>query len=133
MVEAHTGSHSLATLAVQQRDSSRYLLFDEQMQLCGRQFVREDRTELVRPKPNLQALAFSGIHFISPRLLGLISEEGVFSIMETYLRLAGASEKGEHIIGYRADGAYWRDLGKRESVAQAAQDVENSSLLSGLE
>ena len=133
MVEAHTASDSLATLAVQQRDSSRYLLFDEQMQLCGRQFVREDRTEVVRPKPNLQALAFSGIHIISPRLLGMISEEGVFSIMETYLRLAGSTENDGRITAYRTDGAYWRDLGKRESVAQAAQDVKDSSLLSGLE
>lgn len=133
MVEEHDRSNSLATLAVQKRDSSRYLLFDQQMQLCGRRFVREDRTELVRPKPDLQALAFSGIHVISPRLLELIAEDGVFSIVETYLRLAGLSENGYRITGYLADGAYWRDLGRRESVEQAARDVKVSPLLSGLE
>ncbi|MGC2694386.1 MAG: nucleotidyltransferase family protein [Candidatus Angelobacter sp.] len=130
MIALHKESGAPATLAVQQRESSRYLLFNEQMQLCGRQFVREGRTELVLPSPNLQPLAFAGIHVISPQLLGMISEEGVFSVVESYLRLA---DKGEKILGYRADGAYWRDLGRPESVAQAAQDMKDNSLLSGLE
>ena len=36
MVQFHTESQALATLAVQDRKTSRYLLFDEQLQLCGR-------------------------------------------------------------------------------------------------
>src|ERR1035438_8291785 len=76
MLRFHNASHALATLAVQDRKSSRYLLFDEQFQLCGRRFEREDRTELVRPTQPLQALAFSGIHVISPRLLALMTEGG---------------------------------------------------------
>jgi len=69
----------------------------------------------------LQELAFSGIHVISPRLLELMSENGAFSIVQSYLRLAG---EGERIVAYRADGAYWRDLGKPESVARAAADLK---------
>ena len=48
-----------------------------------------------------------------------MSEEGVFSIANTYLRLAG---QGENIQGYRADEFYWRDLGKPESLVQAEKD-----------
>ena len=121
MLDFHNGNQALATLAVQQRQTSRYLLFDEQMRLCGRRLVEEQKTELVRPSQQLQELAFSGIHVISPRLLELMSENGAFSIVQSYLRLAG---EGERIVAYRADGAYWRDLGKPESVARAAADLK---------
>ena len=56
----------------------------------------------------LQPLAFCGVHVISPRMLNMMTEDGVFSIIESYLRLAG---EGEKITAFRADGAYWRDLG----------------------
>src|SRR4029077_18373593 len=36
MVQSHTQNKALATLAVQERKRSRYLLFDDQLQLCGR-------------------------------------------------------------------------------------------------
>ena len=118
MVQFHMETQALATLAVQDRPTSRYLLFDEQQQLCGR---RSGVDELVRPSRDVQALAFSGIHVISPRLLTLMTEAGAFSIIETYLRLAAA---GEEIRALRADEYYWRDLGKPESVAQAAEDMK---------
>ena len=73
-----------------------------------------------------QALAFSGIHVISPRLLTMMTEEGVFSIITSYLRLAALGEK---IVAFRADEYYWRDLGKPENVAQAAQDLKHKVLL----
>jgi NDP-sugar pyrophosphorylase family protein len=123
MLDFHTQNQALATLAVQQRQTSRYLLFDDQMRLCGRRLVKEQKTELVRPSPQLQELAFSGIHVISPRLLQMMSEEGAFSIVQSYLRLAGAGEK---IMAYRADGDYWCDLGRPESVARVAEDLKVS-------
>lgn len=128
MLDFHTQNQALATLAVQQRPSSRYLLIDDQMRLCGRRLVKEQKTELVRPSPQLQELAFSGIHVISPRLLRMMSEEGAFSIVQSYLRLSG---EGERIVAYRADGDYWRDLGKPESVALAAEDLKKQAVLRG--
>lgn len=125
MVEGHREKHALATLAVQDRETSRYLLFDEALQLCGRRLGREGTAELVRSPAHLQALAFSGIHVISPRLLAMMSEEGIFSIITTYLRLAG---QGERILGFRADGYYWRDLGKPENIRQAAEDLERKKI-----
>jgi mannose-1-phosphate guanylyltransferase len=120
MVRFHDANQALATLAVQERKSSRYLLFDEQGQLCGRRFEREDRTELVRASEPLQPLAFSGIHIISPRLLTMMTEHGVFSIIDAYLRLAGSGEK---LVAFRVDDAYWRDLGTIESLRQAEKDL----------
>ena len=125
MVEFHRQHQALATLAVQDRETSRYLLFDEEHQLCGRQAGRHHPPEMVRPAQTTQALAFSGVHVISPRLFSLMTEQGVFSIITSYLRLAA---QGEKIIAFRADAYYWRDLGKPESLAQAEQDVKSRLL-----
>jgi NDP-sugar pyrophosphorylase family protein len=126
MVQSHAESQALATLAVQDREASRYLLFDQQLQLCGRPPGRDSKAEVVGSAEKVQELAFSGIHVISPRFLGMIIEEGVFSIISAYLRLAG---DGEKIVGFRADEYYWRDLGKPENVKQAARDLEQKVLL----
>ena len=120
MVQFHKENQALATLAVQDRETSRYLLFDEQRQLCGRR-TRRDQPELVRSCQQAQALAFSGIHVISPHLLGMMVEELAFSVITSYLRLAA---QGEKIVAFRTDQYYWRDLGTLENVAQASQDLK---------
>ena len=126
MLKFHETEKALATLAVQDRESTRYLLFDESLELCGRQTGRNGKQELVRPSKKLLPLAFSGIHVISPRFLTKMSEDGVFSIIDTYLR---AAQQGEKILGFRADRFYWRDLGRPESVAQAAADIGSKRIL----
>lgn len=120
MVQAHVANHALATLAVQKRETSRRLLFDADLQLCGRQTGRHP-AQFVRAAKEISPLAFSGVHVISPRFLGRMTEDGAFSIIESYLRLSG---EGEKISAFRADGYYWRDLGTPENVAQAARDFE---------
>jgi mannose-1-phosphate guanylyltransferase len=125
MVRFHSEHQALATLAVQERKSSRQLLFDANGLLCGRRFEHEDRTELARPSGDLRTLAFCGIHVISPRLLAMMSEDGAFSIIETYLRLAA---RGERIVAFRADGAYWQDLGTVGSLEQAETDFRRGLL-----
>jgi NDP-sugar pyrophosphorylase family protein len=121
MRQLHFQTQALATLAVQGRDTSRLLLFDEQRQLCGRRAGRNQPPELVRPAQTTQAWAFSGIHVISPRLFSLLTEDGAFPIIASYLRLAA---QGEKILGFRADQYYWRDLGNPKNVAHAAQDLK---------
>jgi len=124
MMQSHKQNKALATLGVQKRETGRYLLFDEQLQLCGRRGGRDQKPEIVRPSSRTQALAFSGIHVISPRLLSEMTEEGVFSIITSYLRLAG---QGESIAALLADEYYWRDLGKPADLQQAAQDLEQKA------
>jgi NDP-sugar pyrophosphorylase family protein len=125
MLRFHTESKALATLAVQHRETSRYLLFDEQMRLCGRS-AHDAIAEIARPSAHVQALAFSGIHIISPRLLPMMTEEGVFSIITSYLRLAAREEA---IVAFRDDESYWRDLGRPDSVMQAAEDLAQHAFL----
>ena len=121
MVEDHKKNNALATLAVQERKTSRYLLFNDQLQLCGRRLVKEEKTEIVRTSAHMSELAFAGIHVISPRIFPLLKEDSIFSIIPAYLRLAS---QGEKIQAFRADEYYWRDLGKPENIQQAEQDMK---------
>jgi len=110
MLQFHAENQALATLAVQNRETSRPLLFNDHHQLCGRR-IDNKNTVISSEARNLssipfQALAFSGIHVISPRLLPLLTEEGIFSIIPSYLRL---SAQGQEILAFRADDYYWRD------------------------
>jgi mannose-1-phosphate guanylyltransferase len=126
MVQFHDEHAALATLAVQERETSRYLLFDKQLRLCGRRARDEQKADSVPSSQPVEALAFTGIHVISPRLLTMMAEEGVFPIIPSYLRLAALGEK---VLAFRADQYYWRDLGKPENVAQTAQDLKQKVLL----
>ena len=117
MLQFHSDNETLATLAVQERDTSRYLLFDDQLQLCGRQSEADGKMEIVRESEHPpQALAFSGIHVISPRLLQKMTEEGKFSIIDAYLSLAGRDCR---IMAFRADEYSWRDVGRLENLRRA--------------
>jgi len=124
MVKSHDEHRAMATLAVQERETSRYLLFDEKLRLCGRLSGHDQPAEFTRSTQqlNLQALAFSGIHIISPSMLARMMEDGAFSIITSYLELAA---QGENIHAFRADKYYWRDLGRPENIAQAERDLKN--------
>ncbi len=120
MAQFHVEHNALATLAVQERETSRYLLFDAQDQLCGRRAGQDGPLELARPADQFQALAFSGIHVLSPQIFAKMHEEGAFSIVQTYLDLAA---RGEKILAFPADGCYWRDLGRLDNLNEAAKDL----------
>jgi len=116
MYAAHRQEASLATLAVMERETSRYLLFDD-AGLYGWENV--DSGEAVRtrePAGEEMRLAFTGVHVISPEFLGLVTERGAFPIFEPYLRLARA---GHRIAPYRVDGRTWIDIGTHEDLARA--------------
>jgi NDP-sugar pyrophosphorylase family protein len=125
MLRFHTANRALATLAVQDRESSRYLVFDQYLRLCGRRAGRDQQAELVRSSAQAQPLAFCGIHVISPDLLLLMKEEAAFSITDAYLELAAG---GAGIVGFRADEYYWRDLGSPVNLRQAAEDLAQQAL-----
>jgi NDP-sugar pyrophosphorylase family protein len=51
-----------------------------------------------------------------------MTEEGTFSIIDVYLRLAA---QGEKIKSFSADEYEWRDLGTPERVARAAEELQD--------
>lgn len=115
MISRHRQQKPLATLAVSQRETSRYFLFDEKNILSGWRNVKTGEERIVRANNGLIQKAFSGIHVINSSLLALLHQEGKFSMVDVYLGLAK-----DHIIScYDHTGANMIDVGKPESIAKA--------------
>jgi N-acetyl-alpha-D-muramate 1-phosphate uridylyltransferase len=116
MYRQHLERGPLATLAVMSRSSSRQLLFDDAGLLGRTDSGKGLRIEARPPIGEVRERAFAGIHVVDPELPGLITEEGVFSILEPYLRLA---REGQRIEGFETDAFPWMDVGKPEQLAAA--------------
>lgn len=112
----HLGTSSIATLAVQKRNSSRYFLFDEKKNLCGWQNIKTGEIKSARePIGNLSQLAFSGIHVVDPKIFPLMPDENVFSIVEFYLSIASFNR----ITYFDHTDSQFLDLGKKENLHEA--------------
>jgi NDP-sugar pyrophosphorylase family protein len=109
-------SNCLATLAVRSCESDRYFLFNDAGLLCGWENVRTGEQKISRPnEKNLRRFGFTGIHQISPAIFPLMTEEGVFSITDVYLRLA----VNHDIRMIDVTDAAWFDIGSLEQLAVA--------------
>lgn len=116
MREQHLSSGSLVTLAVQKRETSRYLLFDQKNSLCGWRSVKEKKVDMRKaPSGQTTDYGFCGIHFLSPSIFDFMEDEGAFSIITFYLHLISLGAK---IQAYSADHYSWYDLGKKEVLAK---------------
>ncbi len=109
----HLQDKPLATLAVTDRATSRYLLFDENNILCG---WLNEKTGEHKGKPGTKK-AFSGIQIISPEIFSLITEEGKFSLIDLYLRLS----VDHNLISFDHSETKFIDVGKPESIAKAEE------------
>lgn len=110
MVQQQKKTDCLATLAVNQRQTKRYLIFDECHLLCGWKSLLEKKEILVRsPSGRTVELAFGGMHVIAPAIFTKAPTEEAFSIIDWYLQLA---RTGERIGAFRIDQYSWQDIGK---------------------
>jgi N-acetyl-alpha-D-muramate 1-phosphate uridylyltransferase len=115
MISFHQQHSPLATLAVTDRPSSRYFLFNEKDRLCGWRNVKTGAARISFSAPVMQEKAFSGIHILSPEIFPLMQQQGKFSIVDVYLELAAS-----HIIkAFDHSGSKLVDVGKPEAVAIA--------------
>jgi N-acetyl-alpha-D-muramate 1-phosphate uridylyltransferase len=115
MISFHQGEKPLATIAITNRKSSRYFLFDKNDRLCGWRNTKNGEEKISIPDLLLREKAFSGIHIISPEIFPLIHQQGKFSIVDVYLELAAT----HRIIGYDHSGSKLVDVGRTEAVAVA--------------
>lgn len=119
LARSHDEADALATLAVNRRTASRYLVFDDSG-LCGRVDTRDGSEEWARmPSESRWRAGFTGIQAVSPGILGRLGEEGAFSITRTYLRLAAA---GSRVLPHDVTGALWMDIGTPERLDSARQE-----------
>ena len=115
MILQHKKQNPLVTLAVTQRDTSRYFLFDELDHLCGWRNIKTGDQKMSREAEKITQKAFSGIHVISPKIFTLIKMEGKFSMVDVYLELA----KTQTITAFDHSGSKFIDVGKPESILKA--------------
>lgn len=115
IIQQHRNADCLATLAVSERETSRYFLFNDRLQLCGWRNTKTGEEKIVRPSLNLKQKAFSGIHVISNKLFSLVQQEGKFSMVDVYLGLA----KDHFIQAFDHSNSKFIDVGKPESIAKA--------------
>lgn len=107
------------TLLVSQRQTQRYLLFDETNRLVG--WTNIATGEVKSPYPDIKnrlvrRFAFSGIQVFHPSLLPLMdSWQGKFSIIDFYLSICDKVD-----IKYRLDAQLQLlDVGKLDSITKA--------------
>lgn len=116
--QQHIESNALATLAVKNRKTSRYFLFDNNGQMIGWKNMKTNEIRMSRISlGKLNALAFSGIHVVSPEIFKLMKKEGKFSITDVYLELSRTNK----IIGYQCESSMWIDLGNADNLAKAEE------------
>lgn len=119
---------AIATLAVSERKTRRYLLFDDAMRLVG--WTDTATGEVRSPYGDIEVssyrkLAFSGIHLISDRVFPVMEEamEGAerFPIIDFYLRIC----RDHPVAGYDATGSGMVDVGKFGSLAEAEKQASD--------
>ncbi|MCF0196841.1 MAG: nucleotidyltransferase family protein [Bacteroidaceae bacterium] len=108
-----------AVLLVSERQSSRYLLFDDAMRLVGWTNVRTGEVKSPYKSLDINAcrrMAFAGIHQMSTALLPLMERwEPRFSIIDFYLSVCAE----RRICGYVQTDLRLMDVGKIETLAEA--------------
>ena len=126
LYQSHIKNNPVATLAVRQRKTSRYFLFDDKLSLCGWKNIDTGELKISKDKVDeLIPLAFSGIQVLNPEIFKLINETGKFSLTDLYLRLATYN----HITGLPHNRGYWFDLGKPENITEAEILLKQSQFL----
>lgn len=113
-VKYHKEIKDFATLAVSDRESSRKLLFNDDLVLKGWLNVATGEQRLAEYNKGFKPYAFSGVHCINPKIFDKIKRTGKFSIMEEYLDLMLT----EQIHGF-VHNSILVDVGRPESVLEA--------------
>jgi len=116
-IDHHRQTGSFISLAIAERKTSRFLLFNEQNRLCGWRNIKGDEIieKITMPAHSYFQKAYSGMAMFEPAIFDHITVAGKFSIIDVYLQLAQA----KIISGYHHTGDKWVDVGRQESVSVA--------------
>lgn len=117
MILQHKKENPLATLAVTNRKTSRYFLFDRSGNLCGWKNEQSGEQKISRQTDKYIQKAFSGIHVISPKIFSLMKMTGKFSMVDVYLELA----RTHTIASFDHSNSKFIDVGKPESIVKAEE------------
>ena len=137
----------VSRLVVSERQTQRYLLFDEQNYLCGWTNIAtgeykpsslqgEELRSIERPEDGrrtsgggLRKLAFSGMQILSPEVFEYMdpvaSEKGdKFSLIDFYLQIINHQSSIIHLKAYIPDAYKMMDVGKIDQIEEAEAFAE---------
>lgn len=114
---SHQQQNSLITLAVTDRETSRYLLFNKYNRLCGWRNTKTGEEKIAVDAKEYFEKAYSGLAIFEPGVFDLIPFTGKFSLIDVYLALANENK----IAGFDHSESKLLDVGKPESVARAEE------------
>lgn len=130
LYEFHLRSDNDITLLVNDRESTRKLIFDNKMTLTGWHHLKENRyipSDFSIDNKNYE-LAFSGIYIINKEAVEEMREifgEGKYSVMKYFLHPKRKCKIG----GYVQDNLYIIDIGKPAGLAQASEFLKNYPII----
>jgi len=111
MLTHHVATNADVTLAVRQRQTARYLVFEsEGLRLCGWKNVKTGEEKMPVEPVHPVELAFSGIHVLNRSFVDQIQSVEKHSLTPLYLQFADKSR----ILGYQHQEDDWMDVGKYE-------------------
>jgi len=113
----HQQENALITVAVSERETSRYLLFNKYNRLIGWRNKNTGQEKIVIQAKDIFEKAYSGLAIFQPEALDLITLRGKFSLIDAYLELAPQNK----IAAYDHTGERLIDVGKPESIRLAEQ------------
>ncbi len=123
--QSHLNSGAAASLAVQKRDTTRPLLFDENMHLCGKKSKHDGQFNIVKsPSGTIVQWAFCGIQVIQPEIFLEYPANRFYSI-DVYTKNAA---KNKIIKGIDIGTNYWKDLGTSTDITEAEKEIESFQL-----
>ena len=117
---SHQQENSLITLAITNRKTSRYLLFNKYNRLCGWRNTTTGEERIALEAKDMFEKAYSGLAIFEPEVFDLIPLKRKFSLIDVYLALAHDNK----IAGFDHSESKLLDVGKPDSIAQAEQLFE---------
>ncbi len=117
LLQYHKNGEALGTLAIRNRESSRKLLFDKNMHLCGWRNMRTLTTKWSRPHAfgKVRSFAFSGLQVYSTSIFKFLKHDHPQPLVPVLLQMSIM----ENIIGYMDNESIWMDVGNHEKLAKA--------------
>ncbi len=112
----HINKNSLVTLCVQNRETKRYLLFNEEGRLVGKAENGSDKIyiEDIGAARKIVKKNFCGIHAVNSRIFSYLeSESDSFDVISFYMKMINIGEK---IYSIDISEKFWIDLGTPENL-----------------
>lgn len=121
LMNQHVARGDIATLAVNQRNSSRTLVFDRD-RLVGWENRDSGKSKILVQSSEAKHYSFCSVQMVSKELLSYFAhyDGEVFSLIEVYL---AASADGKNVSYFDIGESLWFDVGSPEKIAELEQKL----------